>query len=98
LKRLPLDELKIDRSFLQDVASDVGDAAVVRATIDLRHTLRLRVVAEGVEDADSLVLLKDMGCDEVQGYYIRQPVEPDALARWARTWRLGAEETQPLAA
>jgi EAL domain-containing protein (putative c-di-GMP-specific phosphodiesterase class I) len=62
------------------------------------HTLGLRVVAEGVEDADPLLLLKDMGCDEVQGYYISRLVEPDALARWARTLRLGAEETQPLAA
>ena len=88
LKRLPLDELKIDRSFLRDVASDVRDAALVRATIDLGHTLGLCVVAEGVEDADSLVLLKDMGCDEVQGYYVSRPVGPEALARWARTWRL----------
>jgi diguanylate cyclase (GGDEF)-like protein/PAS domain S-box-containing protein len=90
LKRLPLDELKIDRSFLPDVATDVRDAALVRATIDLGHTLGLRVVAEGVEDADSLVLLKDMGCDEVQGYYISRPLVAEALAHWARTWRFGS--------
>ena len=81
LKRFPIDVLKIDRSFVQDVVTDAGDAAIVRAIIALGHTLHLDVVAEGVENAGQLAFLKENGCDEVQGYYLSQPVWPDALRR-----------------
>jgi diguanylate cyclase (GGDEF)-like protein len=69
LKRFPIDNLKIDRSFIRDVSSDMDDAAIVRATIGLAHNLRLRVVAEGVENDDQLQFLRSLGCDEYQGYY-----------------------------
>jgi EAL domain-containing protein (putative c-di-GMP-specific phosphodiesterase class I) len=82
LKRLPLDELKVDRCFVHDMATDTRDQAVVKAIIDLSHTLGMRVVAEGVEDAQSMDMLAQLGCDLVQGYYLARPLAPDALAAW----------------
>jgi diguanylate cyclase (GGDEF)-like protein/PAS domain S-box-containing protein len=67
LKRLAVNKLKIDRSFIANLSEDVGDAAIVKAIIQLGHTMQLEVVAEGVETADQLVFLKDSGCDQAQG-------------------------------
>jgi EAL domain-containing protein (putative c-di-GMP-specific phosphodiesterase class I) len=94
LKQLPADELKIDRSFVRDLARSDRDAAIVRATIDLGHSLGLTVVAEGVEDEatwDQLVLL---GCDVAQGYYMSKPLTAEALDTWLATspFGLGAAE------
>lgn len=74
LRRLPIDALKIDRSFVTDMVRDEQNAAIVRSTLGLAHSLNLQVVAEGVEDAAALAMLQDMGCDQVQGYYISRPV------------------------
>ena len=86
LKRLPIDDLKIDRFFLRDMATDPRDRALVQATVDLGHTLGLRVVAEGVEDAASLELLQHMGCDDAQGYFISRPAAADAVRHCAQIW------------
>ena len=75
LKGLPVDELKIDRSFVRDAANDEDDALIVRSTIELGHSMGLRVVAEGVESQESLDLLGEMGCDEAQGYLIARPMD-----------------------
>jgi diguanylate cyclase (GGDEF)-like protein len=79
LKRLPVDVLKIDRSFVIGMGSDENDAIIVRSTIDLGHNLGLRVVAEGVEDAASWDKLAELRCDTAQGYHLGRPVPADQL-------------------
>src|SRR5881394_4674771 len=69
LKRFPLDALKIDRAFIRDVTTDADDASIALAIINLAHSLKLKVVAEGVETAAQLEFLRARGCDEVQGFY-----------------------------
>jgi diguanylate cyclase (GGDEF)-like protein/PAS domain S-box-containing protein len=84
LKRFPVDYLKIDRSFVLDLASDPDDAAIVRSIIAMGHALGLRVVAEGVESADQFDFLKHNQCDEVQGFHLGRPV---AEAEFPRAWQ-----------
>ena len=79
LKRLPIDVLKIDKSFVQDVTSDADGAALVMAMISLAQNLRLKVVAEGVETKEQLSFLNLLRCDEYQGYFFSQPVDVDSL-------------------
>ena len=74
LKRLAVNKLKIDRSFIANLSEDAGDAAIVKAIIQLGHTMQLEVVAEGVETADQLAFLKDSGCDQAQGSLFSMPV------------------------
>jgi EAL domain-containing protein (putative c-di-GMP-specific phosphodiesterase class I) len=74
LRRLPLDTIKIDRSFITDLASDPEDAEIVRAIINMGHALRRRVIAEGVETIQQLAVLRRFGCDEIQGYLYSPPV------------------------
>lgn len=81
LRKLPVDVLKIDRSFVLDLDDDPAAIAVARAIVALATSLRLRTVAEGVETEGQLQLLTEMGCDEVQGYYFSRPVSPEALRR-----------------
>jgi len=82
LKRLPVDELKIDKSFVAHIASDDNDAAIVRSTIGLAHALGLSVVAEGIEDQETLEFLSKLGCDVAQGYFISRPLPVVALGDW----------------
>ena len=79
LKRLPIDALKIDQSFVREVNSDRDDANLVKAIITLGHNLRLKVVAEGVETEDQLRFLEVLGCDEIQGFFYSKPVPADTL-------------------
>ncbi len=80
LKRFPINKLKIDRSFIRDLATDADDAAIVSATIAMGHNLNLTVNAEGVESEEQLAFLKQHGCDEIQGYYFCRPVPPAELS------------------
>lgn len=79
LKRLPIDALKIDQSFVREATTDPDDAALVMAIITLAHNLRLRVVAEGVETEDQLRFLQLLRCDEIQGYFFSKPLPADRL-------------------
>jgi len=90
LRSLPVNELKIDRSFVINMAADPGDAVIVRSTIDLGHNLGLRVVAEGAEDESALRWLSDHGCDLVQGYGISPPLPASELPGWLDHWRADA--------
>ena len=82
LGQLPVDELKIDRSFVRELSANVKHAAIVRSTIALGHDLGLTVVAEGIEDGQALDLLRRFGCDLVQGYFVSRPLPASKLGPW----------------
>ncbi|MBI2803326.1 MAG: EAL domain-containing protein [Gammaproteobacteria bacterium] len=82
LKRLPVDELKIDKSFVLNMNKDHDDAVIVRSTIDLGHNMDLKVVAEGVDCEETLQLLGELGCDIAQGYHICRPLAVDKFEQW----------------
>jgi diguanylate cyclase (GGDEF)-like protein len=87
LKRLPVDELKIDKSFVLDMQSDENDAVIVRSTIDLARNLGLVVVAEGVETQASWDALASLGCDLAQGFFLSRPVPAAELTAWLHAYR-----------
>jgi EAL domain-containing protein (putative c-di-GMP-specific phosphodiesterase class I) len=82
LRELPIDEIKIDKSFVIGMKSSEADAAIVRTVIDLAHNLGKQVCAEGVEDAETLQRLKEMGCDLAQGYWISRPASAEVFMQW----------------
>ncbi len=87
LKRLPVNELKIDKSFVLNMEHDVGDTKIVRSTIDLGHNMGLRVVAEGIESEAVWRLLAELGCDQGQGYFMSRPIPGDQLISWLEKWQ-----------
>ena len=82
LKKFPIDELKIDRSFINGLGSDSGDSAIVGSCIDLAHAVGIRAVAEGVETSGQVHMLKAMGCDLAQGYHFARPLPAKLLKEW----------------
>jgi EAL domain-containing protein (putative c-di-GMP-specific phosphodiesterase class I) len=82
LKRFEIDKLKVDQSFVRNMLDDAADAAIVQAVIGLGHTLRLRVVAEGVENMPTAQALTALGCDELQGYGFARPMPQEAFLAW----------------
>ncbi len=94
LKRLPVDEIKIDRSFVQQMADDTPDAVIVTSTIGLAHSLERTVVAEGVESERVLQLLREVGCDVAQGYHLSRPLPAEECERWIRA-RLASAGSYP---
>jgi EAL domain-containing protein (putative c-di-GMP-specific phosphodiesterase class I) len=81
LKRFPINAVKIDRAFVRDLGESDGDAAIVSAVIGIARSLRLRVVAEGVETAEQFAFLRGKDCDEAQGFYFSRPVDADDFSR-----------------
>jgi len=92
LKRLPVDGIKIDKSFVIDMPHDQSDAAIVRSTIDLAHNLGLKVVAEGVESHEAWRRLEELGCDLAQGFHVSRPLPSDAMTRLLAERRAVLEE------
>jgi diguanylate cyclase (GGDEF)-like protein len=84
IMKLPVQELKIDQSFISRMATDEEISTIVRSTIDLGHNLGLQVVAEGVEDEAVWEMLRTLGCDDAQGYFMSKPLPPAALTAWIR--------------
>jgi diguanylate cyclase (GGDEF)-like protein len=86
LRNIPLHELKIDKSFVSDMLEENQNEAIVRATIELAHNMKLEVCAEGVEDEDTLRYLSDAGCEQAQGYFLSKPVPSDYLIDWLQKY------------
>lgn len=84
LSRLPVSEIKIDKSFVVDMVANDNDAMIVRTAIDLGHNLGLKMVAEGVESEEILTGLKALGCDAVQGYHICYPLSETYFSSWVK--------------
>jgi EAL domain-containing protein (putative c-di-GMP-specific phosphodiesterase class I) len=82
LKQFRVSKLKIDRSFIRDIPADSGDAAITAAIISMAKILNLKVIAEGVENADQMSFLRDHACDEIQGYYFSKPKTAEELIEW----------------
>jgi diguanylate cyclase (GGDEF)-like protein len=93
LRRLPIDELKIDRSFVSPMLQDESDLIIVRSTINLGHDLGLRIIAEGVEDAPTLERLAALGCDLAQGYHLSRPMSGPAFSTWLEESPLSTDRT-----
>ena len=96
LKKLPVSEIKIDKSFIKDMEVDANDTVIVRSTISLGHNLGMKVVAEGVENVEIWDLLSALGCDASQGFYMSRPVTASVLDEWLKTsaWAKPRENIQ----
>jgi EAL domain-containing protein (putative c-di-GMP-specific phosphodiesterase class I) len=99
LRRFPIDTLKIDIAFIRDVTKSADDAAIALAIIRMAHSLKLGVVAEGVENAAQLAFLRRHGCDQMQGYHFSRPLTAPALEEFLRSGQhlptSGAETPKP---
>lgn len=96
IRRLPVDELKIDKSFVMGMEKSADDEKIVQSTIDLAHNLGLSVVAEGVESRAILLMLRDFGCDEGQGYHMSRPIPIEAFNAWCDDWMSSATRVMEL--
>lgn len=90
LKKLPVSELKIDKSFVMDMLTSDSDAIIVKATVDLAHNLGLKVTAEGIETAEAMEMLRKIGCDVGQGYLFSRPIPVGDLEKWLSDWVIEA--------
>ncbi|RMG29586.1 MAG: EAL domain-containing protein [Gammaproteobacteria bacterium] len=96
LKRMPVDHIKIDKSFVMDMLQDENDAIIVRSIIDLAHNLGMKVIAEGVDSSEVFALLEILRCDMAQGYFISRPLPPEGFNRWlARQAQAMADTPEP---
>jgi EAL domain-containing protein (putative c-di-GMP-specific phosphodiesterase class I) len=91
LKKFPIDKLKIDRSFILDLATNPASIEIVGAILAMAHSLNLSVVAEGVETEDQLAILKTLRCDEIQGFFYSRPIPAEAFAATLKQGRLAGK-------
>jgi EAL domain-containing protein (putative c-di-GMP-specific phosphodiesterase class I) len=96
LHRLPIDAIKIDKSFVVRMATEAQDAVIVRSMIHLAHNLNLKVVAEGVENRQTMEMLRKMGCDMAQGYHISHPRPAEEVPRRLDNWLAASSEPAPI--
>lgn len=98
LKKLPLTEIKIDKSFVMDILTSENDAAIVKATVNLGHNLGLMVTAEGVESKEIMSKLMDYGCDVAQGYFLSKPVSVQNFNQWLSDshWKIADHSPSPI--
>jgi diguanylate cyclase (GGDEF)-like protein/PAS domain S-box-containing protein len=96
MRNLPVDEIKIDKSFIMGMKHNESDAAIVRSIISLAHSLGHEVVAEGVDDEETFRMLSELGCDLAQGYYLTPPLPPDELMQWLADSKWGEGPTEIL--
>jgi EAL domain-containing protein (putative c-di-GMP-specific phosphodiesterase class I) len=89
LKHLDLHTLKIDRCFIKDITENSNDLTIVRSTLRMAHSLELSVVAEGIEERAHYELLRELGCDVGQGYWIARPMAAEQLLVWSQAWDRG---------
>jgi EAL domain-containing protein (putative c-di-GMP-specific phosphodiesterase class I) len=89
LKKFKIDRLKIDQSFVRDIATDPNDAAIVHAIVQMAHTLNLQVIAEGVENEEMLQYVSSCQCDQAQGYHFARPMPPEAFSAFIADWAQG---------
>ena len=99
LKKLPVTQIKVDCSFVRNMTHDEDDAVIVQSTIDLGHNLNCQVVAEGVENIETLEQLRELGCDQAQGYYLSRPLPADDITTWfaQSQWGIPVVLSTPLA-
>jgi diguanylate cyclase len=95
LRDLPIDRLKIDRSFVRDLARDDDATAIVRSTVAMGHALGLTLVAEGVESEEVMLRLAEMGCDSAQGFYVCLPLPAEELRAWLAAYAAGEPGCSP---
>lgn len=95
LKRMPVDEIKIDRSFVMEMGVEANDAVIVRSIVDLAHNMGLRAVAEGVESEEVWQALVNLGCDLAQGFYFAKPMPAQAFLQWLVTTAPEWEQKRP---
>lgn len=88
LKKLPINAIKVDRTFISDVTLNQDDSAIVRVIVAMAHSMKLRVTAEGVETLDQLAFLEVIGCDEMQGYFISRPIPAEQFEELLRRGKL----------
>ncbi len=86
LKKFPIDTIKIDRSFVSDIATNQDDAEIIRTIINMGKNLNRSLIAEGVETVEQLNMLREYGCDEIQGYYISKPLSGEKFIQFHKEW------------
>ena len=86
VRDLPFDEIKLDRSFIQGAAESDKSRQILESSVEIAKRLGLRIVAEGVETLDDWKLVEELGCDEVQGYFVSRPIPGDEIPEWVANW------------